>query len=279
MLAQDAVTGQLYEVPDSQPYGNGIGFAEAPMMYDGLGNPVGFAFLAPLVSALAPLAAKALPAVAKYIAPLAQRVLPAFTRAAGGIAPLAQRVLPAITQAAGGIAPQAAQAAWPWRPPVAQAAAAPVWPVQYTPYRPAQYMPAPMSPSIEEEYGQYGEFPLPGPMEALQPAQTWPQAPSIPGLTQVPSPAPLPLPPQLIPGQFPFPLRPRPYCRAPQPVGWITPALPFTGKRPRRLYLRCSVWPGPKGLVPEIATQPVAPTAAPGMAPVFVRRHRRRGRR
>jgi hypothetical protein len=52
MLAQDPVTGQLYEVPDNQPYGTG--YAEAPtMMYDGLGNPVGWAFLAPLAAKLA----------------------------------------------------------------------------------------------------------------------------------------------------------------------------------------------------------------------------------
>lgn len=30
MLAQDPVTGQLYEVPDNQPYG--IGYEEAPTM-------------------------------------------------------------------------------------------------------------------------------------------------------------------------------------------------------------------------------------------------------
>jgi hypothetical protein len=200
MLAQDPVTGQLYEVPDNQP--SGTGYAEAPtMMYDGLGNPVGWAFLAPLA---AKLAAKALPFVAKYAAPLAQRLLAR-------------------------------------RPSVPRAFAPPV-----------PYMPAPMPPSIEEEYGQYGEYAPPGPM-------------------QMP--------------QFPFPRpRPRPYCRAPQPVGWITPALPYTGARPRRLYLRCSVWPGPKGLVPTMATQPGAPAPVQPMAPAvaagMVRGHRgRRGRR
>jgi len=39
MLAQDPVTGQLYEVPDNQLHG-GYGRAQM-MMYDGLGNPVG----------------------------------------------------------------------------------------------------------------------------------------------------------------------------------------------------------------------------------------------
>ena len=34
------------------------------------------------------------------------------------------------------------------------------------------------------------------------------------------------------------------------PTGWIRPPLPYTGLGPRRLYMRCSVWPGPRGLVP-----------------------------
>jgi hypothetical protein len=220
MLAQDPVTGQLYEVPDNQPYGTG--YAEAPtMMYDGLGNPVGWAFLAPLA---AKLAAKALPVVAKYAAPLAKRFLPAITRAAGGIAPR--------------FAQQAAQAAWARRPSVPRAFAPRVQPVPVQPVLP------------------------------------------------VDPPAPMALPTQSMPGQLPFPRpRPRPYCRAPQPVGWITPALPYTGARPRRLYLRCSVWPGPKGLVPTMATQPgapapVQPPMAPAVAAGMVRGHRgRRGRR
>lgn len=256
MLAQDPVTGQLYEVPDNQPYGTG--YAEAPtMMYDGLGNPVGWAFLAPLA---AKLAAKALPVVAKYAAPLAKRFLPAITRAAGGIAPR--------------FAQQAAQTAWARRPSVPRAFAPRVQPVPVQPVLPVEpvpYMPAPMPPSTEGEYGpieeQYGQYAPPGPM-------------------QMPPPAPMALPTQLMPRQFPFTRpRPRPYCRAPQPVGWITPALPYTGARPRRLYLRCSVWPGPKGLVPTMATQPgapapVQPPMAPAVAAGMVRGHRgRRGRR
>src|SRR5262249_23631732 len=139
MLAQDAVTGQLYETPDNQPYG--IGYAEAPTtMYDGLGNPIGFAFLAPLVSALAPLAARAVPALAKYVAPLAQRVLPGIVRAAGGVTPqIAQQAV----QAAGGLLPQ-----------VRQAFFAPVRSVPYT-TAPTPSA-APVSPMVEDEYEQYG---------------------------------------------------------------------------------------------------------------------------
>jgi hypothetical protein len=36
----------------------------------------------------------------------------------------------------------------------------------------------------------------------------------------------------------------------PWPLGWIRPSLPYTGLGPRRLYMRCAVWPGPQGLVP-----------------------------
>jgi hypothetical protein len=39
------------------------------------------------------------------------------------------------------------------------------------------------------------------------------------------------------------------------PRGWIRPQLPYTGLGPKRLYMRCAVWPGPKGLVPGYAAQ------------------------
>ena len=68
----------------------------------------------------------------------------------------------------------------------------------------------------------------------------------------------------------------------PPPVGWVTPALPFTGTQPRRLYMRCSVWPAPAGLVPQFATQPGQYPGAPGAQPGGGggrRRHRGRRRR
>src|SRR5262249_51175428 len=46
-----------------------------------------------------------------------------------------------------------------------------------------------------------------------------------------------------------------PAFRPPWPLGWIRPQLPYTGLGPRRLYMRCAVWPGPRGLVPAIAAQ------------------------
>jgi hypothetical protein len=185
MLAQDPVTGQLYEVPDSNLYEANYAeypefpMGEPPVVYDGLGNPVGLPFLAPIAAALAP--------------------------AAGGLLPQAGRIF-------GGL---------------------------------------------------FGRRP----------------APALPAL-----PAPMGPPAPFMPRPFPFPSfapRPRPLCRAPAPVGWITPALPFTGMQPRRLYLRCSVWPGQAGMVPGFATQPVTPPAvpvAPAVVPLVGRRRRRRSR-
>lgn len=82
-----------------------------------------------------------------------------------------------------------------------------------------------------------------------------------------------------------------PFRRFAPPVGWVTPALPYTGQQPRRMYMRCSVWPGPAGLVPEAPGQwpgapgtPGAPggpgvPGAPGMPGGFRRRRMRFRRR
>jgi hypothetical protein len=76
--------------------------------------------------------------------------------------------------------------------------------------------------------------------------------------------------------------RPPGYQR-PWPIGWVTPALPYTGMQPRRLYMRCSVWPQRAGLVPQFATQ-MAPgmpgyPGQPGLPAPGGARRRRRGRR
>src|SRR2546428_9979101 len=47
MLVRDGL-GYVHNIPDYSPRG------PQQVIYDGLGNPVGFAFLAPLLSALAP---------------------------------------------------------------------------------------------------------------------------------------------------------------------------------------------------------------------------------
>lgn len=44
-----------------------------------------------------------------------------------------------------------------------------------------------------------------------------------------------------------------PHFRHPFPSGWQHTPLPYTGLGPKRLYMRCAVWPGPAGLVPSYA--------------------------
>ena len=88
--------------------------------------------------------------------------------------------------------------------------------------------------------------------------------------------------------RLPMPMAPFPF-RPPMPLGWIRPQLPYTGLGPRRLYMRCAVWPGPRGLVPAHAAQvpagavaPVAAaaaTAAQQAAALSARRRRRFRRR
>lgn len=77
--------------------------------------------------------------------------------------------------------------------------------------------------------------------------------------------------------------------RPPWPAGWVRPPLPYTGLGPKRLYMRCAVWPGPRGLVPASAAQAAAAAALPAQAAAAaaaqtaaamgMRRHRRRRRR
>jgi hypothetical protein len=73
--------------------------------------------------------------------------------------------------------------------------------------------------------------------------------------------------------------------RRPSPRGWRRPPLPYTGLGPRRLYMRCAVWPGPKGMVPTHAAaqagqmQQIAQQAAMRAAGMMGRRRGRRGRR
>jgi hypothetical protein len=105
---------------------------------------------------------------------------------------------------------------------------------------------------------------------------------ALPVVSQVLSEAPefgeLPVALPRPPGMFPAPIA------RPWPAGWRRPQLPYTGPRPHRLYLRCSTWRGPSGLVPINAAQTPAvappgvlpPAAAPAMG---VRRHRGRRRR
>jgi hypothetical protein len=60
-----------------------------------------------------------------------------------------------------------------------------------------------------------------------------------------------------------------------RPPGWIHPSLPYTGMGPRRVYMRCATWLGPRGLVPAYAAQMPATAGQPAA----YRHHRRRHRR
>jgi hypothetical protein len=113
MLMQYPLTGRLHEIPDQfyrsrlgaygrryqprwgeyQPqYGYSPQRVAGRVLYDGLGNPVG---VFPLLTALAPLAAKVAPALAKRFLPkLAKRFL---TGGARQLLPMINQALPAIS--------------------------------------------------------------------------------------------------------------------------------------------------------------------------------------
>jgi hypothetical protein len=92
--------------------------------------------------------------------------------------------------------------------------------------------------------------------------------PSLPGLPfpspGAPFPAPSPMPPPPSGGFRP------PWFRRPWPLGWIRPQLPYTGLGPNRLYMRCAVWAGPRGLVPAYAAQAAAWTPPGAVPPIPV---------
>jgi hypothetical protein len=108
MLVQDMMTGALHEVPDTygygeDPYGYGEApedFAEGELVYDGLGNPVGFL---PAIAAALPGIAKALPGISNIasrvlprpIASIASRFLPGLVRRPGVPTP-ARTILPPV---------------------------------------------------------------------------------------------------------------------------------------------------------------------------------------
>jgi hypothetical protein len=106
-------------------------------------------------------------------------------------------------------------------------------------------------------------------------------APAVPAYAQpAPYPSPYMQPPMgnmlsnLMPGL--------PFRRCGPPMGWTTSALPYT-TAPRRLYLRCSVWPGQAGLTPvnpgQWPTQAAAQAGATGAMMAMRRRRSSRRRR
>jgi hypothetical protein len=181
-----------------------------------------------------------------FLAPLAAALAPMAAQAVSRFLPGAAQ---AVGRAVGGIIPGALQAAGAAGRLIGQGMGA-----------------------FRQGFNQGGMVPTPwGPRPAMPGMPGMPGMPSMPGMPGMPMPFPRP-------GFYP-----RPFFRAPAPVGWVTPALPFTGSRPRRMYLRCAAWPGPTGLVPAFANQALPPPGmpgAPGMpVPGGARRRRRRGRR
>jgi hypothetical protein len=101
MLVQDTLTGAVHEVPESQLYE--ADYAESPeqmaegqILYDGLGNPVGFSFLKKAFRKLAPFASKLAPFTsllpvpgASLLTQAAQGALPSIIRR---LTPAARRV-------------------------------------------------------------------------------------------------------------------------------------------------------------------------------------------
>lgn len=168
MLVQDTLTGVVHEVPESQLYE--ADYAESPeqmaegqMLYDGLGNPVGFSFLKRAFRAatrLAPLASLLPVPGAGLLTQVAQRALPGIIRQLGPAAQRLQRVLPpGVVQQFAPVA-QAFQQAVPAAAPPGTVGgfygeAVPGPPI------PAQPMPAP-----------------PMPAQALQPPPGWIPRPS-----------------------------------------------------------------------------------------------------
>ena len=105
-----------------------------------------------------------------------------------------------------------------------------------------------------------------------------PAAPAVIAPPPVPyaQPAPYMQPPMGSPyGNWMSPAMPLRRCMT--PVGWTTPALPYTGAAPRRLYLRCSVWPGQAGLVPVDPGQWSQAQAQAGATGAIMAMNRRRG--
>ena len=98
MLYEDPVTGALHEIPENQV---GWGYAEDPysmgeVVYDGLGNPVGFSFR----KAFGKLVKKAVPFATSMLGPYGQIINRALPLVRQAIGPVAQRAALAARQQA-----------------------------------------------------------------------------------------------------------------------------------------------------------------------------------
>jgi hypothetical protein len=250
MLVQDMLTGRLHEVPDQSygsnfagygnPYGDTWGEPQqqyGQVLYDGLGNPVGFlpgiaSLLAPLatkaVGALAPLAAKAFSAAAPMISkalPMISQALPMISQAL----PMISQALPAPTQAMP-LATQTFPPPWRfWRRRRAQ----PSYTMGY--------------------YGEETKPPVTAPMTAQQ--VTPPPMEPIPA----PAPGPAPAPPMM------SPLTPAPVPISPMPYGPMVVPYPSMRRRRRCRCLRMirrplAVPPPPRGPIRDATSAQSAST-------------------
>ena len=141
MLYEDPVTGALHEIPESQV---GWGLAEDPygmgeVVYDGLGNPVGFSFR----KAFGRLVKKAAPFATSMLGPYGQIINRALPLVRQALRPVAQQTAQAIRQQAlqqmngfGEAAPAPMPAAPVAVAPPPVAAAAPMGPMRPMPGRP-----------------------------------------------------------------------------------------------------------------------------------------------
>jgi len=104
MLVRDRL-GYIHNVPN-RSYGS------QEVIYDGLGNPVGFAFLAPLLSAIGPALTSALPSIVGAVAPALGNLLGGGKKddapAAPSPAPAAPSSAPPTVSAEVSVAPPAA---------------------------------------------------------------------------------------------------------------------------------------------------------------------------
>ena len=250
MLYQDTLTGMLHEVPDSQVYGLGYGedpygVGEAQMVYDGLGNPLGFSFK------------RAFSSIGKFIS----KAAPFATAILGPYGQIINRALPIVSRAF--------SSGRPAGPPMQNQA-------------PPQFVPPQMEP--EPAGAEIGEMPMvfsrPGGMysTSMRPGMQAGWQPTPAGWRPTPAgwrPTPA--------GWRPTPAAMRPpmpaWMRPRIPAGWKRPQVPYTGVKPRRLYMRCAVWRGPGGLVPINPGQPAVAPAVPAAVSMGSGRHRSRGRR
>src|SRR6201988_5382226 len=94
MLVQDTLTGYFHEVPDGQLYETEYGeypdqIGEGQVLFDGLGNPVGFL---PFIPKIAALASRFIPQAARAVSGLFRggRPAPGLPAPVPGLGPVAQ---------------------------------------------------------------------------------------------------------------------------------------------------------------------------------------------